>query len=84
MNVVHVQSAFYESVVMIHKIPPFPIKLATFFLSLQGFTVPAVSHNSSPTWKTLLCSLAQVHPVIGFGFAGGKESTQSLRFQQIL
>ena len=31
MNVVHVQSAFYESVVMIHKIPPFPIKLATFF-----------------------------------------------------
>lgn len=27
---VHVQSAFYESVVMIHKIPFFPIKLAIF------------------------------------------------------
>ena len=72
MNVVHVQSAFYESVVMIHKIPFFPIKLAIFFLSLQGFTEPEVSHNSSPTWKSLLCSQAQVHPVDWIWFCWGK------------
>lgn len=60
MNVVLVQLAFYDCVVMIHKIPPFPIKPAIFFpcRDLQDLRLP----TALPDVVKLLCSQAQVHP----------------------
>lgn len=63
MNVVHVQSAFYEYVAMVHKIPLFPVKPAIFCFLSKDLRYLWFPTNSSLIWKSLLCSQAQVHPV---------------------